>query len=374
MKKKLTIFAGTRPEIIKVSELYKNFQKEFKVDFVFTGQHKETADILFNFLKINPTHRLDVMKKDQSLSDLTSRSIDQIKNYFLTNKTDMVLVQGDTTTAYVSALIAFYNKIPVGHVEAGLRTNDKYSPFPEEINRRLISCIAELNFCPTQSSANNLLAENIDPRTIFLTGNSVIDALLASYKKIKKLPNNHFDFSTKLDRYKNIILVTCHRRENIGKPLRDIIKALKQLAKKYNNYLFFLPVHPNPHIKEIVEEELSGIDNFLLTKPLSYEELIYIISRSKLILSDSGGIQEEAPSLNVPVLVLRESTERPEGIDNGNAVLVGSSCKKITHKFDELIKDSSLYDKMAESSNPYGDGTTSIKIKNIIHEYFNRKK
>ena len=371
MKKKISIFVGTRPEIIKVSTLSKVLSYDFDIDLIFTGQHKETAEVLFDFLELKPSHTLNVLKKNQSLSELSARATLQIEEYLKSSKTNMVLVQGDTTTAFISSLVSFYNKIPVAHIEAGLRTHDMYSPFPEEINRKLISSIASLNFCPTKKSHSNLKEEGIDINSSFVTGNTVIDTLLESKKKIETLPDDYFSITKNFSKFKKIVLVTCHRRENFGKPLLNIIAALKNLSNTNEDTLFVLPVHPNPNVKKIVEHNLGNIPNFQLTDPLSYQELLYVMSKSFLILSDSGGIQEEAPSLNVPVLVLRESTERPEGIENENAILVGSSFEKITNIFNTLIKDKKLYGKMSNALNPYGNGDASKKISLIIKEFLN---
>jgi UDP-N-acetylglucosamine 2-epimerase (non-hydrolysing) len=368
MKKVLFIF-GTRPEAIKMAPLIKCFSddSDFNVKIAVTSQHREMLDQVLNFFEITPDYDLNIMEPNQTLHKLTSGLISRITDEILLKETfDYVFVQGDTTTVLAASLAAFYQKIKVLHIEAGLRSNDLYSPFPEEMNRALTSKIAYYHFCPTENSKQNLLSENIKDN-IEVVGNTVIDALFMGLEKIKvseedslKLKFEQIDFS------KKIILVTCHRRENFGKPFEDICEALLAIAKeKKDSVEIVYPVHLNPNIKEIAHQKLIA-PNIKLIAPLDYPELIWMMNKSYFILTDSGGIQEEAPSLGKPVLVLRNVTERTEGVEAGNAILVGSDKENIYNETMKLLDNHGYYSSISSVSNPYGNGTTSEKIKSIL--------
>jgi UDP-N-acetylglucosamine 2-epimerase (non-hydrolysing) len=368
MKKILFLF-GTRPEAIKMAPLIKTFsqQKEFTVKVGVTAQHREMLDQVLSFFEIDIDYDLDIMVHNQTLHELTSGLITRITNeILLKEKFDLVFVQGDTTTVLASALAAFYQKIKIAHIEAGLRSHDMYSPFPEEMNRVLTSKLATFHFCPTTSAQENLLQENTT-QNVFVVGNTVIDALLDGLEKIRQTDEQMLleQFKT-IDFTKKIVLVTCHRRENFGAPFKDICQALLEIADEYNDTVEIVyPVHLNPNIKEIAYSTLIR-DNIKLIHPLGYNELIWMMDKSNIILTDSGGIQEEAPSLGKPVLVMRDITERMEGVDAGTAILVGADKEKIKRETERLLSDSVYYSKIAMATNPYGDGTTSEKVKDII--------
>ena len=368
MKKILFLF-GTRPEAIKMSPLVKAFSldSKFIVKVGVTAQHREMLDQVLEFFKINVDYDLNIMKPNQSLHELTSNLILKITEEILDKENfDYVFVQGDTTTVLAGALASFYKKIKVIHIEAGLRSSDIYSPFPEEMNRVLTSKIAHYHFCPTELSAENLFKENIYDN-VFVVGNTVIDALLLGLDEIEN--SSHKDLIKKyknIDFSKKIILVTCHRRENFGKPFEEICEALLEVADTFKeNVEIVYPVHLNPNIKKIAHEKLIR-ENIKLITPLDYPDLIWMMNNSNIILTDSGGIQEEAPSLGKPVLVLRKVTERMEGVISGTAILVGSKKEKIIAETSKLLTDESYYAKISKAINPYGDGRTSEKIKNII--------
>lgn len=368
MKKVLFLF-GTRPEAIKMTPLIDCFLLDplFEVKVGVTAQHREMLDQVLSFFEINVDYDLNIMKPNQTLHDLTSVLISRITNeILLKEKFDLIFVQGDTTTVLAASLAAFYQKIKVVHIEAGLRSMDILSPFPEEMNRVLTSKIASFHFCPTENSKQNLLLENIKDN-VFVVGNTVIDALFKGLEKIKKTDENTF-----LEKYKNIdfskklILVTCHRRENFGAPFEEICNAILEISSKFEKEVEIIyPVHLNPNIKEFAYKKLIA-SNIKLITPLDYPELIWMMSKSYLLLTDSGGIQEEAPSLGKPVLVLREVTERTEGVDAGTATLVGSSRNKIVEETTKLLIDQKYYNEVSSTTNPYGDGKASEKIKEII--------
>lgn len=370
MKKVLFLF-GTRPEAIKMAPLIASFStdKNFEVKVGVTAQHREMLDQVLSFFDVKVDYDLDIMKPNQTLHQLTADLISRITNeILLKEKFDLVFVQGDTTTVLASAMAAFYQKIKIVHIEAGLRSGDMLSPFPEEMNRVLTSRIASYHFCPTPTSAENLQKENTK-ENVYVVGNTVIDALLWGLKKIENSDNkkliskyNQIDFS------KKIILVTCHRRENFGKPFEEICDALLEIAKSQEGIAEIVyPVHLNPNVKEIAHQKLIA-DNIKLIPPLDYPELIWMMDKSNIILTDSGGIQEEAPSLGKPVLVMRTVTERTEGVDAGTAILVGSDKEKIVSETLKLLQNSDYYSSVATASNPYGDGTTSEQIKQILLE------
>ncbi|TXI68632.1 MAG: UDP-N-acetylglucosamine 2-epimerase (non-hydrolyzing) [Flavobacterium sp.] len=368
MKKILFLF-GTRPEAIKMAPLVKTFCLDFNftVKVGVTAQHREMLDQVLDFFKIDVDYDLNIMKPNQSLHELTSGLILKITEDILNKEDfDYVFVQGDTTTVLAGALASFYKKIKVIHIEAGLRSHDIYSPFPEEMNRILTSKIAHIHFCPTQTAADNLDREDLK-NNVFVVGNTVIDALLLGLDEIKNSSeSNLINKYSNIDFNKKIILVTCHRRENFGKPFEEICDALLEISDSFKETIQIVyPVHLNPNIMKIAHEKLTR-DNIKLISPLDYPDLIWMMNHSNLILTDSGGIQEEAPSLGKPVLVLREITERMEGVEAGTAILVGSNKEKIVAETSMLLLDDSYYSKISKAVNPYGDGTTSEKIKEII--------
>jgi UDP-N-acetylglucosamine 2-epimerase (non-hydrolysing) len=370
MKKVLFIF-GTRPEAIKMAPLIKSFGTDtfFEVKIAVTAQHREMLDQVLNFFEIEVDYDLNIMKPNQSLHELTSNLVARITDEILVKeKFDAIFVQGDTTTVLAASLAAFYQKIEIIHIEAGLRSHDMHSPFPEEMNRLLTSRLATYHFCPTSNSAENLLVENIK-KNVFVVGNTVIDALLMGLSKIKNTAESHFSKQfERIDFSKKMVLVTCHRRENFGKPFEAICDALLELAILHQDTIEIVyPVHLNPNVKEVAHQRLIA-PNIKLIAPLDYPELIWMMDKSYLILTDSGGIQEEAPSLGKPVLVLREVTERTEGVEAGTAILVGSNQSKIVEESNKLLNDENYYQSIASSSNPYGDGSTSEKIKAILKQ------
>lgn len=368
MKKILFLF-GTRPEAIKMAPLIEAFSKDirFQTKVGVTAQHREMLDQVISFFEIKIDYDLDIMTPNQTLHQLTSDLISRITSeILLTDDFDYIFVQGDTTTVLASALAAFYQKIKIIHIEAGLRSYDMLSPFPEEMNRVLTSKLATIHFCPTENSKVNLVNENIN-QNVYVVGNTVVDALFLGLKKVnasleEKLLKkyNFIDFS------KKIILVTCHRRENFGLPFINICDALIEISNLYSQDVEIVyPVHLNPNVKDVAHEKLIA-ENIKLTDPLDYPELIWMMNKSNIILTDSGGIQEEAPSLGKPVLVLREVTERTEGVASGTAILVGSDKAKIVLETDKLLSDQVYYNKISIASNPYGDGLSSQKIIDIV--------
>lgn len=366
----MTVF-GTRPEAIKMApillELYKHLDKIMPVVMV-TAQHREMLDQVLELFHITPDYDLDIMAKGQTLFDITSKAIKGMDKVMEQEKPDIVLVHGDTTTTFSGALAAYYHQIPVGHVEAGLRTYDKYSPFPEEMNRKLTSCIADLNFVPTEPAKINLMAENVKAENIFITGNTVIDAL---YHTIK----DDFQFADELLKnidfaHKRIILVTTHRRENLGEPMRHVYKALKQITEEFDDVEVVFPVHKNQKVREIVKEELGGVERVHLIEPLNYELFTNLMHKAYLILTDSGGVQEEAPALGKPVLVLRNTTERPEAVAAGTVKLIGTNQIVVYSETKKLLTNEVAYNGMAESANPYGDGKASERIiQAVLYHY-----
>ena len=368
--KVMTVF-GTRPEAIKMAPIVLELQKhpDTIVPVVaVTAQHREMLDQVLNLFQIKPDHDLNIMAAGQTLFDITTRAMMGLDKVLTEEKPDIVLVHGDTTTTFAGALAAYYHQTAVGHVEAGLRTHNKYSPFPEEMNRRLTGCIADLNFAPTSTSEANLLAENVPPESIFVTGNTVIDALHHTVR-------DDFDFQEEslkdVDfQNKRIILVTTHRRENLGEPMRHVYKALKQLTEEFDDVEVVFPVHKNPKVREVVNEELGGLAKVHLIDPLDYEPFANLMHRAHLILTDSGGVQEEAPALGKPVLVLRDTTERPEAVDAGTVKLIGTDRERVYEEAKKLLTDKAEYSRMAESVNPYGDGKAAARIiQAILYHY-----
>lgn len=366
MKKLLFVF-GTRPEAIKMApiiHLAKKHPALFDVKICLTGQHKEMLQSVIIFFELIADVDLALMKPDQTLFDITADAIRGLEKILIDFKPDIVLVQGDTTTAFVGALAAYYKKIKIVHIEAGLRSHDKYAPFPEEINRKMVGTMADYHFCPTSAAAENLFKENIH-QNVFVTGNTVIDALLWSVEKIRAsdIYAKPFHF---IDPNKRIILVTAHRRENFGLPFEQICDALNFISTKYPDVQIVYPVHLNPNVQLVVKERLSNKNNIFLIDPLDYPHLIWIMDKSYFVITDSGGIQEEAPSLGKPVLVMRDVTERMEGVTAGTALLVGTSKEKIINEASKLLEDGEHYQSMSKAVNPYGDGSTSEQIISIL--------
>lgn len=365
-KKKILTVVGTRPEAIKMAVLIKKLSADERFDhrLCLTGQHREMMDVVISFFDLHADYDLDLMKPNQDLYDITSGVALGMRGVLDDYKPDLVLVHGDTTTAFIAALSAFYKKIPVGHVEAGLRTYDFDNPFPEEANRVLISRLATWHFAPTASNHKNLSNELVNLDSIFVTGNTVIDALKHAAEKVQAFSHKVSDkkIVEAFSSGKKIVLITGHRRENFGEKIKNISEAIKYLAQKYEDIFFIYPVHLNPNIKKPVLSILSGFKNIILTEPLDYHDFVFAMKNSWLILTDSGGIQEEAPALGIPVLVMRENTERPEAVDSGTVKLVGSSRQTIIENFQSLIENSTVYNNMKKAINPYGDGQSSEKI------------
>lgn len=364
-KYKIVAIIGTRPEAIKMAPIISLLKKDKNIQLttISTGQHRELLKPIFKLFKIKPDIELDIMKHDQSLIDIQNNVLSAVYEKLKEINPDLLLVQGDTSTVLASSLAAFYLKIPIGHIEAGLRTDYIYNPFPEEMNRRLVSNIATLHFCPTELSKNNLKKENTR-RNVFVTGNTVIDSLMQVSKSIKKEKGSDV---------KNILL-TCHRRESFGEPIEKIFETVIEIAQERDDVNFIYPVHPNPNVKNLAKEKLSGIKNIKLIEPLDYFDFIKIMKNSHIILTDSGGIQEEAPALGIPVLILRENTERPEVISFGVAKIVGHDKNKIKKEIYKLLDNKEHHKSMAKGVSPYGDGAASQKIKEIIINYLYCKK
>lgn len=371
-KRKAMFIFGTRPEAIKVAPVIKELKRynnRIKTIVVVSAQHREMLKDALDSFDIRPDFDLRIMEENQTVYDITINLLRRMRQVLQEAKPDLVVIQGDTTTAFVTALSAFYEKIPVAHVEAGLRTRNKYAPFPEEINRVLISHISDLHFAPTENGKQNLLKEGIPEKNIFITGNTVIDALLFTSKKIKNMQPK---FLKDIISNKNkLILVTGHRRESFGQPLRNICLALRTIAERNPNIEIIYPVHLNPNVRKPVFNLLKGHRNIYLVDPLDYPTFVWLMNQSYLILTDSGGIQEEAPSLGKPVLVMREITERSEGIKVGTAKLVGTDIDKIVYETEKLLKEPAAYLKMSNTVNSYGDGKAAKQIVDIIKKFLN---
>lgn len=365
MIKVLTIF-GTRPEAIKMAPLIKELEKREETQSIVcvTAQHREMLDQVLNAFNINPDYDLNIMQQGQTLSEITTRSIQGLDAIIKKVNPDIVLVHGDTSTTFSGALVAFYNNIKIGHVEAGLRTYNKYSPYPEEINRQLVGCLADLHFAPTKCSADNLIKEGKNKDKIFVTGNTAIDALKTTVKK---------DYTHEILNWigkDKMILLTAHRRENLGKPMYTIFGAIKRIIDEFDDVKVVYPIHKNPKVRFIANEVFGKCDKIKLIEPLEVFDFHNFMNKAYLIMTDSGGIQEEAPSLGKPVLVLRNTTERPEGIEFGTLKLVGTEEDKIYYETKKLLTNIKEYETMSKASNPYGDGRASIKIVNAIIENF----
>ncbi|MBO0927512.1 UDP-N-acetylglucosamine 2-epimerase (non-hydrolyzing) [Staphylococcus sp. 30400_3112M30941] len=366
MKKIMTVF-GTRPEAIKMAPLVKALEKDDMLEpiVVVTAQHREMLDSVLKTFEIKPKYDLNIMKSGQTLSEITSKSITQLEQVIHLEKPDMVLVHGDTMTTFAGGLAAFYNQVPVGHVEAGLRSYDKYSPFPEEINRQLVGVIADLHFAPTKNAARHLLKEGKKSESVVVTGNTAIDAMKYTVDEDYK--------SNIIDQYrdKKFILMTAHRRENIGKPMENIFKAVKRLVDENTDLALVYPMHKNPQVREVAQKILGNHERIELIEPLDVLDFHNFAKQAYFILTDSGGIQEEAPSFNKPVLVLRNVTERPEGVEAGTLKVVGTNEEDVYQATKQLINDNRMYHQMSEAHNPYGDGFASERIVNHIKYYLN---
>ncbi|MBG1267378.1 non-hydrolyzing UDP-N-acetylglucosamine 2-epimerase [Nostoc sp. WHI] len=364
-KKQVCIILGTRPEAIKLAPVIQVFQKfsDFELQVILTGQHREMVEQVMQLFNIKADYNLEIMQAQQSLNDITCRSLQGLEALFQVKKPDLVIVQGDTTTAFAAALAAFYQKIPVGHVEAGLRTNDIFNPYPEEANRRLISQITQLHFAPTPWAVENLHRSGVLGE-IHMTGNTVIDALLnvAATQTVCNVPGLEWESY-------RVLLATVHRRENWGEPLEAIAQGFLQILDKFPDTALVLPLHRNPTVRVPLQELLGNHPRIFLTEPLDYGELVGAIGRSHLLLTDSGGLQEEAPSLGKPVLVLRDTTERPEAVAAGTAKLVGTVSQNIFAAASELLSDQAAYEAMANAINPFGDGHAAERILEIVQNY-----
>ena len=366
MIKVMSIF-GTRPEAIKMAPLVKELEKREEIESIVcvTAQHREMLDQVLNTFDIKPDYDLNIMKQGQSLADVTTRALVGLEEVIKDVKPDIVLVHGDTTTTFAGALAAFYNQVAIGHVEAGLRTYDKYSPFPEEMNRQCVDRMTDMYFTPTEISKNNLLKENIDESKIYITGNTAIDAMSTTVDENYTHPELDW-----INAGERMILLTDHRRENLGEPMRHIFRAIKRVVDEFSNVKVIYPIHMNPRVREVANEVFGDADRVKLIEPLEVFDFHNFQNKSYIILTDSGGIQEEAPSLGKPVLVLRDTTERPEGIKAGTLKLVGTDEDVIYEETKKLLLDKKEYEKMSKASNPYGDGHASRRIVDAIIKYF----
>ncbi len=370
MKIKVMSIFGTRPEAIKMAPLVKELENRKEIESIVcvTAQHREMLDQVLVTFNITPDYDLNIMQQGQTLGDITTRALNGLERVIKECKPDIVLVHGDTTTTFAGALAAFYNQIAIGHVEAGLRTYNKYSPFPEEMNRQMVDRLSDMYFAPTKISKDNLLKENIEEDKIYITGNTAIDAMQTTVK------SNYFH--KELECIKNnerMILITAHRRENLGDPMRHIFRAIKRIVDEFNDVKVIYPIHMNPKVREIASEIFKDSDRIKLIEPLEVFDFHNFENKSYLILTDSGGIQEEAPSLGKPVLVLRDTTERPEGVEAGTLKLVGTDEETIYNETKKLLTEKSEYEKMSKASNPYGDGHASERIVDAIIKKFNNR-
>ncbi len=371
VKKTIAVIFGTRPDTIKLAPIILELMKEkdlFRVVTIATAQHRQMLDQVLDVFGIHPDHDLDTMRPKQSLAEITRNTIVGLDSVLTAEMPDLVLVQGDTTTTFVGSLAAFYRRIPVGHVEAGLRTNNKAHPFPEEINRRLTSCITDIHFAPTATAKRALLREHISPAGIFVTGNSVIDALMIAVRR-----KHRFSVPCLNDIVagaRRIVLITMHRRENWGAPMEGAARAIRRLAAEIPDLQMVFPVHLNPVVRNVVYPILGGVENVSLIEPLDYLDFVNLTAQSYLIITDSGGVQEEGPALGKPVLVLREVTERPEAVAYGTVKLVGLKEERIYRTARKLLLDKRAYRAMATATNPYGDGKAAARTVHIIRQYF----
>lgn len=369
MKKIMTVF-GTRPEAIKMAPLIKALHENDNLQpvVVITAQHREMLDSVLNIFEVKPDYDLNIMKANQTLAELTSRITTKLDAVIKEEKPDMVLVHGDTTSTFVGGLTAFYNLVPIGHVEAGLRTWNKYAPFPEEMNRLMVGNMADLNFAPTVKAADNLQLENKAAESIVVTGNTAIDAMKTTIKD---------DYQSKIleqHRDKRVILLTAHRRENIGEPMHHIFKAIRDIVNEYKDIVVIYPMHKNPKVRDVASQYLKGHSRIELIEPLDVVDFHNYANAAHLILTDSGGVQEEAPSLGKPVLVLRDTTERPEGVKANTLKVIGTMYEAVLTETKKLLDDPDEYNKMSQASNPYGDGEASRRICENIEYYFGLRK
>lgn len=389
--RKVLIVMGTRPEAIKLApviNLLKNQCPPLTTEVCVTAQHREMLDQVLTIFSITPDYDLDIMKKDQSLFNITTGILNDLQKVFVQAKPSLVLVQGDTTTAFIAGLVAFYLKIPIGHIEAGLRTYEKYNPFPEETNRHLLSVLADYHFAPTERNRTNLINEGVLPEVIWVTGNTVVDALLDVVKRqdsemVQRELEEYFYRRWKipiLRQYSSksgapsprLILVTGHRRESFGEKFRNICFAIKDIAETRSDVVIVYPVHLNPNVQTPVKSILGGVRNIFLIDPIEYEHFVFLMKKAFLILTDSGGIQEEAPSLGKPVLLMRETTERPEGVEAGVVRISGTDRMKIVRDILSLLDDNETYQKMSTSANPFGDGRASERIVEVVKSVLNK--
>jgi UDP-N-acetylglucosamine 2-epimerase (non-hydrolysing) len=367
---KLLFVFGTRPEAIKLAPLVLEFRKhkQFDVKVCVTAQHRQMLDQVLDFFQIKPDYDLDIMKPNQTLFEVTAEGLKALEKVYKDFVPELVLVQGDTTTSFIGALAAYYSKVKVAHIEAGLRSGNKYSPFPEELNRILAGHLSDFHFTPTDGSNINLNKENIS-KHIYTVGNTVIDALFLGLELLRTRGEESFyTYFKNIDLNKKIVLITGHRRESFGEPFQNICMAIKTCAEKFPSVEFVYPVHLNPNVQKPVHSMLSGLKNVHLIEPLDYAHFIWLMNKSYVVLTDSGGLQEEAPALGKPVLVMRDVTERQEGIDAGTALLVGTDKQLIVDSLSSLLSDTSAYEKMARAISPYGDGTACRKIVSIVSE------
>ena len=365
MKKKIMVVFGTRPEAIKMCPLVKELKTRENLDTVVcvTGQHREMLDQVLEVFQVVPDYDLAIMKEKQTLFDVTINILDKMRDILEEVKPDIVLVHGDTSTTFVTALACFYMQIPVGHVEAGLRTYDIYSPYPEEFNRQAVGIVAKYNFSPTEMSKDNLIKEGKDPSSIYVTGNTAIDALKTTVRD--NYTHEQLDWASD----SRLIMITAHRRENLGEPMKHMFRAIKRIVDEHPDIKAIYPIHMNPVVRETANEIFGDCDRIRIIEPLEVLDFHNFLARSYLILTDSGGIQEEAPSLGKPVLVMRDTTERPEGIEAGTLKLVGTEEEVIYKTFKLLLEDKDEYEKMSHASNPYGDGFASRRISDILEDY-----
>ena len=369
MIKVMSIF-GTRPEAIKMAPLVKELERRKEIESIVcvTAQHREMLDQVLNTFDIKPDYDLNIMKQGQSLADVTTRALVGLEEVIKKVKPDIVLVHGDTTSTFAGSLAAFYNQVAIGHVEAGLRTYDKYSPYPEEMNRQMVDRLSDMYFAPTEISKDNLLKEKIDESKIYITGNTAIDAMSTTVDENYTHPELDW-----INAGERMILLTAHRRENLGEPMRHIFRAIKRVVDEFSDVKVIYPIHMNPKVREVANEVFGDADRVKLIEPLEVFDFHNFQNKSYIILTDSGGIQEEAPSLGKPVLVLRDTTERPEGINAGTLKLVGTDEDTIYEETKKLLINKDEYEKMSKASNPYGDGHASERIVDAVIEYFNEK-
>jgi UDP-N-acetylglucosamine 2-epimerase (non-hydrolysing) len=373
VRKNIFCVFGTRPEAIKMVPVVlalRERPKEFRCKVLVTAQHRGMLDQVLDLFRVKSDYDLDIMRDGQTLTDVTTRALQKLEPIFKKDRPDLVLVHGDTTTTLAAALASYYQKIPVGHVEAGLRSGDMLNPYPEEANRRLGDALCSLHFAPTASSKKNLRKENISPKGIFVTGNTGIDALKIGVARVERGAFPKPSAKLRAIAANPFILMTAHRRENFGKPMRDICGAVRRVARARPDVHFVYPVHPNPNVAGPVKELLSGLANVHLLKPLDYGDMLYLMRKARLVLTDSGGLQEEAPSLGKPVLVMRRVTERPEAVKAGTVQVIGTDQARLEKSINRLLDDKTLYRRMAEAVNPYGDGRAAERTVEAIRHYF----